>query len=875
MAKPAPLTDDELKALANNELRQAVGYFGGKLADQRRKAEIYYLGEPKDDLAPPEIDGRSSVVSTDVRNTIESMLPQLMAKFVGGDQVVEFEPAQKDDEQKASQCTDYLNYLFTKKNNGHAICYSWFKDALLQKNGIIKVWWDTRAEEKREEYKGLTQVELAQILEDPEVEPIDQTKYPDEEDAKQRQEAIQQLTQQLQQAQQAAMQPPGPPGAPPQPMQPGQPPNPKAAMAVQQIQQQLAQIEAQPPAMLYDVSFKRSRKGGKLAIENVPPEEFLISREAKSIATARMTGHRMPRTLSELRSMGYKNVDNIGSDDAAASLNAERIERLGYDDEFASLGLSNNAGDDSQTVVWLNELYLRCDYDGDGIAELRKVVIAGNQLLDNEEVDVSPFISITPVPMPHKFFGLSIADLGMETQKVKTNTLRAMQDNMFLQVNGRYFAVNNKVNLDDLLTSRPGGIVRVDSPDAVGRLDQGMGDMGSASNMLEYLEMDLEQRTGWTRYSQGNDSKALNQTATGVQIITNKGDMRVDLIARNFGEGFRELFDMMLKLVAQHQDKKVQLRVAGNWIDMDPREWRNQFDVNINIGLGIGSKDEQVQKLMALSQQQAHVMAIGVANPKNVYNMMADIAKGMGQKNPDKYFNDPEKNPPPQKGPPPQIQAEQMKMQGLMQIEQMKAQTTAQSQQAQLQANAQAKQAELQATAQLEALKANYQVQADQAQRQHEAQLEQLRMSMQAQVDRSRDESQAAQETLKMQQAAQLAQLDATYKDQQHQREQDMEWQKAQLEAATKIEVANIAAAVKVNDTATQAATATTTADMANKALPMKPPVAAAPAPNDQALTTIAAAAKQMSEAAALMSKPKKRTILRDKDGKATGMTEE
>ena len=156
MAKPEALTDDDLLALANHELRQAVGYFGGKLADQRKKAEQYYLGLPDGDLLPPEIDGRSSVVSTDVRNTIESMLPQLMAKFVGGDQVVEFEPAQKDDEQKATQCTDYLNYLFSKKNNGHAVCYSWFKDALLQKNGFIKVWWDTRTEEKREEYKGLT-----------------------------------------------------------------------------------------------------------------------------------------------------------------------------------------------------------------------------------------------------------------------------------------------------------------------------------------------------------------------------------------------------------------------------------------------------------------------------------------------------------------------------------------------------------------------------------------------------------------------------------------------------------------------------------------------------------------------------------------------
>lgn len=783
MAKPAPLTDDELKALANEELRQAVGYYGGKLADQRRKAEYYYLGEAKGDLAPPEIEGRSTVVSTDVRNTIESMLPQLMAKFVGDEQVVQFEPATRDDEKKAEQCTDYLNYLFQKKNNGHAVCYSWFKDALLQKNGIVKVWWDTRAEEKREEYKGLTEVELAQILDDPEVEPIEQSNYADEEEAKQRAQAAEQMTAQLHQAMQAAQQP--------------GPQQQQAQQAAMQMQQQLDQLQSMPVAMLYDVSFKRSLKGGKLAIENVPPEEFLISRNAKSIASARMTGHRVPRTLSELRSMGYKNVDNIGSDDAAASLNAERVERLSYDDEFASLGVEN-AGDDSQRVVWLNELYIRCDYDGDGIAELRKVVIAGNELLDNEEVDISPFISITPVPMPHKFFGLSIADLAMESQKTKTNILRAQLDNMYLEVNGRYFAVEGEVNLDDLLTSRPGGIVRMKAPNMAGRLDQGKGNIGDSAHMMEWMEENLEQSTGWTRYSQGNDSKALNQTATGVQIITNKGDMRVDLIARNFAEGFVELFNMMLKLVSQHQDKKVQVRIAGEWVDMDPREWRNKFDVNINVGLGIGSKDEQVQKLMALGQQQAHAMAIGVATPKNVYELMSDTAKLMGQKNPDKYFNDPDKNPPKPKPDP-----EQAKMQGAMQMEQMK-----------LQAQAQGKQAELAANAQIEEMKARYAAQTAEAQRNYDAMLEQARMQMQAQVDTNRQQSEADQQALKIQNEAQLAQLKAQYADEAHQREVAFKWELAQLDSATRIQVANISSKAKLDNAATAAAEGEITRDV-------------------------------------------------------------
>ncbi|MBT2300378.1 hypothetical protein J7E70_07860 [Variovorax paradoxus] len=811
------------------ELRNSVGYFGGKLADQRRKAMQYFLGEAIGDLAPPEIDGRSRAVSTDVRNTILSMLPQLVAKFVGGDAAVEFEPSKQDDEKKADDATQYINYLFMKQNNGYAVASTWILDSLLQKNGIIKAWWDNRAEEKREEYRGLTPVELAEIMEDPEVEPIEQKSYPDEEDAKARAQAVEQMTQQMQQAMQAAQQP--------------GPQQQKAAMAVQQMQAQLQQIEAQPPAMLYDVAFKRTLKTGKITVENVPPEEFKISRKAKSIQTASFVAHTVPRTLSELRSMGYPGsiIDQIGTDDTEATMNAERLERLGVDDEMAYIS-DNDTSDESQRVVWVNECYIRCDRDGDGISELRKVVVAGNQILDDEEVDCAPFVDIRCVPLPHKFYGLSIADLAMESQKQKTQILRAQLDNMYLEVNGRYFAVEGQVNLDDLLTSRPGGIVRVKQPTAVGRLDQGKGDFAASNMLMEWSEMDLEQRSGWTRYSQGNDSKALNQTATGVQIITNKGDMRVDLIARNMAEGFRDLFLMMLKLTSQHQDKKTSIRVNGDWIDMDPREWRNQFDVSVNVGLGIGSKDEQIQKMFALADRQAQALAIGVARPDQIYNMWSDITKMTGSKNPDRYWNDPQKQPPPDKPDP-----EQMKMQAQMQIEQAK-----------LQATMQGKQAEMQAHAQLEQMKANFAAQTAEAQRTYDAQLEQARMQMQAEVDNNRQRAEAEQHSLKISQEAQLAQLKMQQDDAAHQREMEFQRWKAELDASVKIETANISSKAKVDDPATQTATRE---------------IASAVTQPD--FSPITDAAKQITEAAAAMSKPRKRTLIRGEDGRATGMIEE
>ena len=409
------MTEEELKTLVDTEMRNCVGgTLGGRLSEQRRKAEYYYLGLPKGDLSPPEIVGRSTFVDTTVRNQIEWMIPSLMKTFCSGESVVEFSPTKENDDDKAKNATDYINYLFYKRNDGYKVLQTAIRDALLQKAGIIKVWWDNRAIETREEYKALNDMDLAQLLHDDEITPIEQKKYPDEEDIEQRQQALQQLTMQLQQAQQIA-----------------QTGDQEAMQGVQALTQQIQQIQQEPKKFLYDVSFKRSKKGGKVCIENVPPEEFLISRKSKSIDDGFMKGHRVLRTLSDLKAMGYKNVDEITSDDETAVYHSERVERLSYDDDMPYLNQEDTSSDPSMRMVWLTETYLQVDYDGDGIAEWRKIVKAGNQILENEECDGAPFAALIPIILPHRFFGLSIADLGMEAQKLQTQMVRSILDNQF------------------------------------------------------------------------------------------------------------------------------------------------------------------------------------------------------------------------------------------------------------------------------------------------------------------------------------------------------------------------------------------------------------------------------------------------------------
>jgi len=728
------MTDDELRALIDQEVRQSVGYGTGKLTEQRRKAEAYYLARPIGDLAPPEIEGRSSVVSTDVADTIEWMLPSLLRIFTGADHAVEFAPTTPGDEAAAKQATDYCNYVLQRQNPGFQLIYTWIKDALLQKTGILKVWWEDKTDNTRETYDGMTEADMARLLDDPEIEPIEHSAYPDPTAQKAKDQQLGQMSQQLQQSQQQLHHAAVSGTTPPQQIQ-------AATQALEQMQQQFERDQAQPVPMLHDLVVKRVKKRAQVRIDNVPPEEFLISKRAKRVCDAPFVAHRVQRTISDLKKAGYKNVDDIGSDDAGAAMNTERIERASVDDDSNGMDFDSPTADSTMRSVWVIECYLQCDFDGDGIAEWRKVTRCGGVLLDNEECDGPPFVTITPIPLPHRFNGLSIADLAMPVQKTKTSVLRALMDNLYLQVNGRYFAVENQVNLDDLMVSRPGGVVRMKQAGMAGRLDQGAGDASTSFNMLEYLETQKETRTGWTRYSQGQDGASLNPTATGVNVLTNKADARIELIARVFSEtGFKDLALMILKLVSQHQDAPAQMQVAGQWVSVDPRAWRNQFGVTVNVGLGTGNKDQTVQHLMAVLQQQAQGLALGYATPANMYEAALKLAENLQLPQPEKFFTNPAQNQ----------QAQQPKQDPAV-------------------------------------MKVQAQAQADQQRLQMEQQLEQQRMQQQAQVDANRQRLEAEQQSQKISQEMQLEQFRAQMEHDREMSRMELDRWKAQLQSDTQV----------------------------------------------------------------------------------------
>ena len=607
------MNDYELKAIISSEIQSSLGYLGGELTEARAKSLDYYFSEPFGN----EQEGRSQVISTDVADTIESILPQIMRTFTASPKAVQCVANNAGDEPIAKQATDYLNHVFYKDNDGFTNLYTFFKDALLQKNGIIKVFWDDSMDVERSSYYGLTDDEFALLLADPEVKVLEHTEYErDNEEA-------------LKEAQKF--------------------------LNDRMIPDQVPMAEK-----MHDVVVNRVKKKGRVCIENVPPEEFLIARNAKSIPDAHFTAHRKFITRSELVEMGFdpETIANLPAD-VNNKYSEEKVSRKRYAEDEETAPTTDKANEE----ILIYECYMKLDEDEDGIAELRKVTVAGDssyEILDNVPYDRCPFVSVTPILVPHRFYGRSVSELVEDVQLVKSTIMRQLLDNMYLTNNNRVAVMDGQVNIDDLLTNRPGGIVRtkqppqsVITPMASQPLNQ------SAMPLLEYLDTVREQRTGITRYSQGMDADSLNKTASGLNQILTQAQMRVELICRVFAEtGVKQLFNKVLEVVTKYETKEKIIRVNEQYVTMMPMEWANKCNVEIQVGLGTGSKDQELAILNVILERQIQAInlqksAAGpMVNLRNVHNTLTKLVEAAGLRNVETYFTDPvvgaSQMPPPQ-----------------------------------------------------------------------------------------------------------------------------------------------------------------------------------------------------------------------------------
>lgn len=596
------IDNEQLGSIVSREITDSLNHFDSEFAQDRIDALDYYLGRPFGN----EIEGRSSVVDTTVADTVEQIMPSMMRIFTGTDKVVRFAPRTEEDVEKAEQATDYVNFVLQNDNDYYRVIYNFIKDSLLFKMGVIKVCWDEIDEVEEEEYEGLEPNELALLTANPDVEIVEQS------------ENI---------------------------VIAGD-----AGLGIEEV-------------VNFDIKTRVRKKSGRIRVDNIPPEEFLVNRRAKSLDDARFICHRTTMSVSELVSMGY-DQDEIETYAGVGELETENERRNRFSDLGDSADL--NYADPSQKEVPVYESIIKVDFDEDGIAERRRVFSIGDggeYVLENEIIDYIPFAVISPILMPHRLIGRSIFDLTKDLQMIKSTLLRQYLDSTYLSVMPRIVAVEGQVNLDDLLDGTAGGIIRTRNAGAVQPLNtNGVG--SEIQPLMRYLDEVKEQRTGISKTSAGLDPNALQSTTAAAVAATVKGaSMKIESIARTIAEtGMKDVFQIVLKIVSTYQQQERIIRLRNQFVAIDPREFEG-FDIVVNVGLGTMDEQEKMARLMEIIVKQEQILQkMGVNNPvvsmEQYTNTLRQYVELAGLKDAGRYFKDPtqaQMQPPPPPPPNPEL----------------------------------------------------------------------------------------------------------------------------------------------------------------------------------------------------------------------------
>lgn len=590
--KNQKLSTDEIETLVAGMIEDAGSFIEEVLSPERERATDYYFGRPFGN----EDEGRSQVVSTDVRDTVQAMLPSLMRVFYGPERAVEYRPRHKEDIQAAQQATDYANLILLEDNDGFTMMWGVFKDALVRKTGFVKWWWEPHTEISERSYTGLTEEEYETLLVDAEVEITDDTVHPVEID--------------------------------------GQIIN------------------------TYDLTATHTTEEGRIRVEAIPPEEILWNRNARTLETALLVVHsKLDAKVSDLVALGFEQ-EQLEPLAGASQLQRHAFE--GSARRFdRSTNTEEEEQDDATRPIRYDEAYALLDRNGDGHVQLTKICMAGDQheILEREDedgkkqpaieaMDHLPIALFCPDPEPHTLVGQSIADETMDIQKIQSSLLRGTLDSANLALNPRTEFVEQQVNLKDLLNTEIGGLIRVKQPGMIREVAHRFLGPDMLPIMLRMDDIRAT-RTGQSKASQGLDPDILQSTTkTAVSATMSKAQERLEIVARIFAEtGMKQLFRGLLKTMIQHQDIPRIVRLRNEYVEVDPRTWDAKMDVIVNVALGAGTNEEKLAILQGISEKQAQLLTqLGpMGNPlvslTKYRNTLARMTELAGFKNPEEFWN--------------------------------------------------------------------------------------------------------------------------------------------------------------------------------------------------------------------------------------------
>lgn len=674
------MDEEQLLNLLQSKEDGAGNYAWGTLSTDRTKAKQEYFRQPYGN----EEEGWASIVASDTQDTVEWILAALLKVFTSTDKAVSFEPTRASDVKGAEQATDACNYVFYKQNPGFLVLYTAFKDALMLRNSATMWRKETQEVVSTQPFKAASPEMLAMLL--------------------------QEKGAAIQEANEEPMIDP----------QTGQPVVDMSGAPVTVVSGRLKKVESKTI----------------VKVESFNPDDLLVEDEWTTplLQDCPYVCRMMRVTLTDLKMMGIKDVT---AEELRSSDTGTRSEKVDQDSVTSIDTVTTDYDeDDSMAEGWLRMEWVLVDADGDGIAERLCVYRLKDKILKQEVVSHVPIATWSPLINTHQWDGMSMADVVSDLQLLHTELLRQTLNNLYLTNTPRTKVLTDAnwsplANIDDLLDSRIGGVIRMRDPNAI--QEQVTPFAGAASMpMLEYVQGMRENRTGVSRTSMGLNPDSLNNTATGRQIDQSAANQRIELIARIAAECLlKPIFQGILKLLTDGGMEKLAFRLRDEFVEYDPNEWRDQYDMTINVGLGTGDKGQQGAQLMALYQMQQAGMQMGLATPKHIYNTMAKMVENAGYKDVQNFIQDPANTPPQPPQTPLPIQIEQIKQQG-----------DAQKFQAEMQADIQKFQAETQMTREVEQIKA-------------QAKLQEIQASLELQA--ANDARDSEREQMKAQYDAQLA----------------------------------------------------------------------------------------------------------------------
>lgn len=636
------MDDETVQGIIQKAVEDAVDFIEAEITEPRLKSQRYYDGEVDIGFE----DGRSRVVATKCREVVKSLKPSIQRVFLSTENVVEFVPRMPEDVEVCEQMTKFANYKFMQ-NNGYRLLNDVFQDAMVKKTGVAKVMYEDVSKSEIHEAHNLTDDEFTFLTEPDNVTVLEHTK------------------------------------------------NTSGS-----IDEEGVEIET----VIHDVKLSVEQTSGDITITSIPPEEFFVDRNARSIDDFFVIGHRTDMTIGDLLAMDFdhEEVHNLQGNMSTFEAESE-FERRNYavdEDDDESV-------DPTSRKVVVTEAYMKIDKEGTGKPLMYRFILGGSsyKVLSCELADEVPFAIFEVDPEPHAFFGSSLVDLVMDDQDAATSMLRGVLDNVALTNNPGLEIVDGQVSVDDLLNNEIGRIVRVKQAGSI-REQVVPFTAGSTLPALQYFDTLVENKTGVSRASQGLNADVLQSaSATAIAATMQGAAGQAEVIARNLAEGgMRRLFKLIAHCIINNADKEEIIRLNNEFVEVDPRSWNADADMIVNVGIGTGQQAEKSAVLretlqMQMSVWQQYGAQNGLVTMTNVRNTLADLLGSVGLKNTDRYYLpvtfEKEQELIAAKQQQAQQQAQMMQQgqsdpnQAFMATEQMKAQTKAQVDMAKLQLDAQ------------------------------------------------------------------------------------------------------------------------------------------------------------------------------------------